>query len=96
MPKTGAEPNKEQAEILARLAEKRHVQKVVAEEGAEGDVPALPELQKTPREIWTPEIIHKLHTEDTCGALGYVAIAREIAIDLNGEKHRGHPCKAYL
>ena len=82
MPKTGAEPNKKQAEILARLAEERHVQKVVAEEGAERDVPALPELRNGGAGKRMTEVFVKVEAKHATEADGNIGITAEVKVNI--------------
>ena len=92
MPKTGAEPNKEQTEILARLAEERHVQKVVAEEGAEGDVPALPELRNGGAGERMAEVFVKVEAKHAAEADGNIGITAEVKVNIQRIHDDGVPC----
>ena len=63
MPQAGAEPHKKQAAIGPALTENRNVQQVVPEEGAQGDVPALPELGNVLAQKGMPEVFVKMKAE---------------------------------
>jgi len=59
---------------------------VIAEPGAQGNVPPAPELGDVPREIGISEIATELESKKTCATDGDIRIAREIAVDLESEE----------
>ena len=50
-------------------------------------MPAAPELGNAARKIRRVEVTHQVETEQSGATYGYVAIAREVTINLNGEEH---------
>ena len=62
---------------------------VVAEPGGEGDVPAAPELGDVAAEVGHVEVAPQADTEEFGAADGDVAIAGEVAVDLEGKEDGG-------
>ena len=62
----------------------RHVE-VVAQPGRKRDVPRPPELRDVSREIRLVEVLEQLDAEQARGSAGDVAVAGEVAVDLEGE-----------
>ena len=60
---------------------------VIAEPCGERDMPTPPKLRYVATEIRYVEVAHQVYAEQLGGAYGYVGIAREIAVNLNGEQH---------
>lgn len=58
---------------------------VIAEPGRKGDVPAVPEVGGVLGEVRTAEVRHETNAEPSRDAAGNKGIAREIAVDLEGE-----------
>ncbi len=65
------------------VAAQRDVQ-VVAQPRRQGDVPTPPELRHTGRLVGGTEVIGKLEPQEKGDANGHVAVAGEVAIDLQG------------
>ena len=66
---------------------------VCCEPGGEGDVPSSPEFRDVAGEVGRFEVGHELDAKEFGGADGDVAVAGEIAVDLEGKvdgsKHEG-------
>ena len=54
------------------------------------DVPAAPEVAHGGGEVGSAEILHQLDAEEAGAAHGDVAVAREVAVDLDAEEHGTH------
>ena len=63
MPQTRAEPNQEQSTVCLALAEDGDVQQIIPEEGAQRNVPALPELCNVLAQKGMPEVFVKVESE---------------------------------
>src|SRR5256885_5894224 len=84
------------ADISETIAAERDV-KIVAQPGAQTDVPSSPEILKTFGEIRLAEVNHEVEAEKLSAAPGNTAVAAEITIDLPGEgirseQHRHGVC----
>lgn len=64
---------------------------IVAEPGGEGDVPTAPEFGDVATEIGYVEIATQLKTKEFGTAYGTIAIAREIAVDLDSKEEGSQP-----
>ena len=60
---------------------------IIAEPCGERDMPTPPELRYVAAEIRYVEVAHESDTEQLGDAYGYVGVAGEVAINLNGEQH---------
>ena len=60
---------------------------VIAEPCGERDMPTPPKLRYVATEIGYVEVAHQSDTEQLGCAYGYVGVAREVAVNLNGEQH---------
>jgi len=67
----------------ATVAAERDVE-VVAQPGRQGDVPALPELARTRRQVGPVEVLRQPDSEEARESDGHVAVAREVEVDLVG------------
>src|SRR5437879_7790291 len=67
--------------LPARTASQRDVE-IVAQPGAQADVPAPPELLQTLRQIWLTEVDHEMETHQLSAAARDVAVTAEISVDL--------------
>lgn len=70
------------------VASERDVE-VIPEPGGEGDVPAAPKLLDGFREIGSAEVLHQVKAHHPSRPDGHVRVAREVAVDLEGEEHGG-------
>ena len=52
-------------------------------------MPTTPKLRYVTREIWIVEVAHEFDAEEFSRSDGYVRIAGEIAVDLEGEEDCG-------
>ena len=91
VPHAGAEPDEEEARVFAVFAENRHVEQVVAEEGAERNVPALPELRDGLAHEGVPEVFLDPEAEQAAEADGDVRIAAEVEIHIQRVGNDGVP-----
>lgn len=60
---------------------------VIAEPCGERDMPTPPKLRYVATEIRYVEVAHQFDTEQLGCAYGYVGVAREVAVNLNGKQH---------
>src|SRR5437667_9912982 len=71
--------------FAAGAASRRNVQ-VIAEPGAQADVPAPPKLLKAMRQIGLSEVDHEMEAQQLSAAARNIAVAAEVAIDLPGKR----------
>src|SRR4051812_44475608 len=71
--------------LTVPVAAKRDVE-IVAQPGAQADVPAAPEVLQARRQVRLAEIDHEVEAEELGAAAGDVAVAAEVAVDLPGER----------
>src|SRR5699024_5824159 len=64
---------------------------VVPEPGAEGDMPAPPELGDAPGDIGVVEIDHKVKAQHGAQAPGHIGVAAEVDVDLQGVGQNAAP-----
>ena len=74
--------------FLDARAAKRNID-IIAEPRCEGNVPSPPKLRYITREIRIVEVAHEFDAEEFSRSDGYVRIAGEIAVDLEGEEDCG-------
>ena len=75
VPYARAEPYEEKSAVLSALAEYRDIEDIVAEECAEGDMPALPEFRDIPAYERVVEVLIEMESEDTSQTYCDIGIA---------------------
>ena len=94
MPKAADEHHDDEIDHGARgavpVAAQRNVE-VVAQEGGERDVPALPEIGETDRGIGEAEVILQMEPEAERGADGANGVSREVEKYLSGKREHTDP-----
>src|SRR6185369_7145455 len=58
---------------------------IVAQPARQADVPSLPELRRSPGDIWNVEVERQLEAEQPRRPASHVRVAREVAVDLERE-----------
>ena len=94
VPETGERPDDEEVEHRARLGALTPAEgdvDIVAEEGAEGDVPAPPELRYGLGEVGVVEVFQVVQSEHPAHAYGHVGVGGEVEVDLHHEGRDAHP-----
>src|SRR5690554_4113992 len=61
---------------------------VVAEPGAQRNVPAPPKFRHVAREVGEGKVLHQGKAKQACRTNGNVRVAREVPVDVKGKKHR--------
>ena len=80
MPEACAEPYEEEVEILSRSAENRRIEKIISEEGAERDVPSLPELTDILTDERIFEVFVEMEAEHASKTYRHIGISAEIKV----------------
>ena len=75
------------ADFAEAIASKRNIE-IIAEPGAEADVPATPEILKAFGEIGLAEIHHEVKAKKLRAAAGDTAVAAEVSVNLPSESER--------
>ena len=83
MPQTRAEPDQEQSAVCPALAEDGDVQQIIPEEGAQRNVPALPELCNVLAQKGIPEVFVKVESEQPSQSDRHIRIAGKVKVDLH-------------
>src|SRR5712691_9732423 len=89
MPKTGENHCDEEITRgfpLANSASAERNVQVIAEPGAQADVPAAPEILKTIGEEGLPEINHKMEAQQLGATSRDIAITAEVSVNLPGKR----------
>src|SRR5665213_2766115 len=88
MPQTSQQHSGHQVQVCFRfslpVSTKGDI-KVIAQPGAETDVPAPPEVLKADRQIWLAEVHHKVESHELRAATCNVAVPAEIGVYLPGK-----------
>ena len=92
VPHACAEPYKEQIEVFSRSAEYRHIEKIIAEEGAERYMPPLPEFAYAFADKWIVEVFVEMEAEHPSESDRDIRITGKIEIYIKGIKNNGVPC----
>ena len=92
VPHAGAEPDEKKAYVLAVFAEDRHIEQIITEEGAERNMPALPEFRNRLAGKGMTEVFVKMKAEHAAEADRNIGIAAEIKVDVQGIGNHGIPC----
>ena len=92
VPETCAEPDEEQSAVLAAFAEDINIEQIIAEEGAEGDMPSLPEFRDILAEERMLEVLVEVEAEHSAHADCHIRIAGEIEVNLHCVNNDGIPC----
>ena len=77
-------------QLFHGLCHGQGIEHIVLKPGAQGDVPALPELRNALGEEWPPEVLRQGDAEDLAGAHHQVHGSGEVHIQLDGVAHHGH------
>ena len=84
VPQPGTEPYQKQTKVLPALSENGNIQKIIPEEGAQGDVPSLPEFGDRLAHIGMGKVLIKMESEDPAHSNGHIRITAEIKIHIQG------------
>ena len=94
VPQAGREPDEQDIQQLPGaplpVSAKRDIE-IIAEPRAERNMPAPPEFRDAARQIGVLEVLRKPESKNPAKADGHVAVAREIIVDLQGERNRAQP-----
>ena len=77
--------------LMAAVASHRYVD-IVAEEAAERNVPAAPEIADGVAAVGVTEVLVEVETKAAANADSHVAVAREVEINLESESQNTYPC----
>ncbi len=91
VPKTGEEPYDKKVEVLVLSVAAEGNIDIVAEESAEGHMPATPEFRCTSGNIGVVEVFEEVETENSAEAYCHIGITGEVVIDLDSEHYYAEP-----
>ncbi len=98
MPQAGEGPDDEHIEEIPSRPDPAAAQgdiHIIPEPGAQGHMPAPPELRGAAGEEGIIEVFQQVKAEDPAQADGHIAVAGEIKVNLQGKGHGIHPHKQH-
>lgn len=92
VPHTGQKPNRKDVDYLTFAVSAHRDVDVIAEEGAEADVPFAPEIRHGGGGIGVAEVFREVESYGAAQTDGHVGITGEVEIDLQREGYDPYPC----